>query len=111
MSLATLMTHTVSVKRKTATTGVKFTYQAVTALASVPCLIQPLDPEATERTADSWASDYKAFFAVDADIQKGDKLTDQAGREFSVRGIRLRNYGSTANQHLEALLGADWGSA
>lgn len=107
MSLASLLTHTVSVKRQAAGAGVQVSYQAVTGMSAVKCLIQPLDPEDTSRVADSWGSDFKAFFASGTDIRKGDRLTDQDGQEYGVRGIRLRNYGPARNQHVEALLGSD----
>jgi hypothetical protein len=105
MTLSSLLVHTVSVKRATATTGIKKTYQA--AATGVRCLIQPLDPEAQETVKDGWGRDYKAFFLSGTDIREGDQLTDQSGRIFSVRGVRLRNYGPAQLQHLEALLGQD----
>lgn len=107
MSITHLLTHTVSVKRSASAGGVKHTYQPVAGLEAVPCLIQPLSPEDSATLADAYGSDFKGFFAAGTDIQIGDKLTDQDSRDFSVRGIRQRNYGPAAMQHLEVLLGAD----
>jgi hypothetical protein len=104
MNLGSLLEHTVSVSRLVASTGIKQTFRNVA--TDVPCIIQPLNPEAVETTT-GFGTDYKGFFQVDADIREGDRLTDQVGRVFSVRGIRLRNYGPAHLQHLEALLGQD----
>jgi len=104
MTLGSLLEHSVTVSRVTASGGVKKSFQQVA--TGVACLIQPLDPEPVT-TATAVASDYKVFFGKDADIREGDRLTDTNGRVFSVRGIRLRNYGPTALQHLEAIVGQD----
>lgn len=102
--MGSLLEHTVTISRVTAGAGIKKAYAQVA--TSVPCLIQPLDPEAVETTT-AFANDYKVFFALSTDVREGDRLTDANGRVFSVRGIRLRNYGPAHLQHLEAIVGQD----
>jgi hypothetical protein len=104
MTLGSLLEHSVSVSRLVASTGIKQAFSEVA--TDVPCMIQPLNPEDVETTT-GFGSDYKVFFKVDQDIQQGDRLTDSVGRVFSVRGIRLRNYGPSQMHHLEALVGQD----
>ncbi len=109
MSLASLLVHTVTVKRLGASSGVKKVWEA--AGSGVPCLIQPLDPEPQEASFNSWGKDFRAWFLPTQDVREGDQLVDADGRTFGVRGVRLRNYGSADMRHLEARLGLDGGSA
>lgn len=103
MSLAGLLSHSVTVRRAAAAGGVKKTYQTIA--EDVPCLIQPLDPEATASVGMAMGKAYKIFFQLDANVQEGDSLLDHQGRTLGVRGIRRRDYGR--NQHLDVLVEED----
>lgn len=103
MSLSQFLVHSCTIQRMAATTGVKKAYAQLA--ASVPCLIQPLDPEASQRAGMSYGRAYKGFFMIATDIKEGDRIIDQQGRTMGVKGIRQRDYGS--NPHLDVLLDQD----
>jgi hypothetical protein len=98
MSFVDRLEHLVTVKRPTAAGGIKKTYQEVT--SDVPCMIQPLDPEAARRAGLAFGKAFKCFMEVDRDAREGDQLVDELAREFYVKGIRLRNYGNWPHQEL-----------
>lgn len=103
MSLRSLLTHSVTVSRLADAGAGKKVLGTVE--SAVPCLIQPVTPESAQAAGMSWESAFAAWFLPDANILEADKLTDQDGRDFRVRGIRLRNYGT--QQHKQALLQRD----
>lgn len=110
MSVARLLTHRATVQRQTPdATGIGRSYLPIA--TDVPCLIQPLDDEATENVASSFAKDFKVYFLLSADVKEGDRLIDQDGRSLGVRGTRRRDYGPAPTQHLEVLAALDRSAA
>lgn len=103
MSFSRLLTHTVSIKRLGAGSGVQQTYS--TAATGVSTLIQPLDPESQQAANLAFVNAYKAFMLFGTDVRVGDRLTDQDSRVYAVRGVRNRNYGSLT--HIELFLEED----
>lgn len=97
-----LLTHTITIKRPTATTGIKKTYQGSTAYS---CLIQPLDDVATQAAGMAYGTGFRCYADLTADIREGDQAVDESGRKFFVKGIRRRNYGNFP--HLDMLFGED----
>lgn len=106
MSLASLLTHAVAVSRLVDGAGITRAYEQVS--ASVPCLVQPLDAESSQQAGMSFGSAFRVWFLPDADIQVGDRLEDQQSRNYTVRGVNLRDYG--INQHLDVLVEQDAGA-
>ncbi len=106
MSLRSLMTHRVTVKRPAAAAGIRKTYKQV--YTDIACLIEPLDPEALRQFDTSFAATHQCFMLSAQDIREGDQLVDQESRTFYVRGVRLRNYGR--HPHKQLLLGEDKGN-
>lgn len=103
MSFTRLLTHSVNVKRPTATVGVVKTYQQVA--TNIDCLIQPLDDVATQGVGMAFGEGFRLFADLAANITDGDELVDQDNNVYFVRGIKAFNYGSFP--HLEALLAKD----
>jgi hypothetical protein len=109
VSLASLLTHVVSVQRQTAGAGVTKTWTTV--LTNVPVMIQQIDPAPAEGTGSSWGKDFKGFLRLAEDVREGDRLTAADGTIYSVKGVKKRNYGTSMSQHLEVLLGVDGSKA
>ena len=105
MAIMRRLVHLCSIRRLTAGMGVKKTY--TTQASGVPCLIQPLDAESAIAAGMAFGRAFRGWFMIDAIISEGDKITDHQGRNMTVRGVRLRDYGTAANQHKDVLLEQD----
>lgn len=99
MPFTSLLKDTLTVKRLTATTGVKRTYQTPGAFAA---MVQPLEAEQAQLRDLALGKSFKAFMDVDANILAGDLCTDQYTIEYRVQGVEKRRYGT--KPHLEVIL-------
>ena len=64
--------------------------------------IQELTPEARQAIGIVEGKVFKAWFDLTQDVQEGDKLTDDKGRDFTVHQVNQQDYG--VNQHLECII-------
>jgi hypothetical protein len=100
MSLATMLPHTCTITRL-AGAGAKQTYQDVH--TDVPCFVQPMSETETPELDFTYAKQVKIYFLPDADVQDGDTITDQGGRQFSIKGAVPYDFGS---QHYIKAIGS-----
>ncbi|MDQ0672941.1 hypothetical protein QFZ36_000502 [Pseudarthrobacter siccitolerans] len=99
-----LLTQSVTVSRPTATTGIKKTYQDVG--SAVPCFIRPFDDSvAGQGGGGAYSKAFRCYTDISADILEGDRLTDENGTIYFVRGIRRNNVGNFP--HLKLTLADD----
>lgn len=85
MTLINLFTNQILVARLTALSGNKTIYSTVTAEYDVS--IQRLDERKTLDIGGSVGKTFRMYCEEDADIQEGDKLIDEQGREYKVFAI------------------------
>ncbi len=92
-------TETVSVERLSTVSENKKSFSVH--IASLSCMIQPLDDQITKDISTGFGKEWKLFCAV-ADIQEGDRITWE-GDEYRVAATRIYSkYGTKENRHLEA---------
>lgn len=70
-------------------------------LSGLQCHIQAVEGEPQELLSGAYATLFKMWCAVDTDIIIGDRVIDGA-RTFTVRGLKLHDYGGS--QHVAATL-------
>ncbi len=92
MSFRTLLTHTVSIYRLTASSGIKQDYQSV--VTGQKALLQPLSEQNAAIEGMVFGKGYQGFFPSGTNIQAGDKVIDANSVEYRVAGIKKFDYGS-----------------
>lgn len=93
MSFNTLLTHTVTTYRNLPTgVGIQKSYRQN--LLNQPVMIQPLSAEYAQSVNETFGRSYNMFVPYGIDIQIADKIIDQDGKEYRVKGSSKRNYGS-----------------
>lgn len=83
------LTDRVSVKRNGAIVGSHKTGATVVA-TGIPCLITASAPQAAAQRGLDLSQAYDLYTQRDANIEVGDKLTDQNGRVFFISGVQLQ---------------------
>lgn len=96
MAVEHLYNETVSVKRLTADSGNKKVYGSH--IASLSCLIQPLDEDMTGDIPGGYGKDSMLFCGL-ADIGEADRIFRSDGTEYRVVGVERYDYG--IEDHLE----------
>lgn len=78
------------------------TRKSFQATATADGHIQELSAEGRQAAGIVEERGWRAWFRDDADVNEGDRLTDEAGVIYSVREVTLKDYG--INQHKEVVL-------
>lgn len=78
---------------------VKSSFQAT---ATADGHIQELDQQARQLAGITEEKAWMAWFGEDADINEGDKVTDESGVEYHVREVVVKDYG--INRHKQCIL-------
>ena len=82
-----LLIHTTAVARKEKIEGKGLSATFVQKYASVKCFIEPVSPQDSLTQNQTVGKDYRLYFAIDADVQQGDKLTTSTGLTLLVNGV------------------------
>lgn len=96
-----ILYNTISTQRMVPSGGIK--KQWVNNLTGLACLIQPITPEYAQKTGMIFDRSYFCIVQTGADIQIGNRVTDQSGKNYEVTGSRNINYGYNV-QHVTYLL-------
>ncbi len=98
MTFTNLLTNQIIISRLTALSADKFTYSTVTAdIAS----IQRIADEKTLAMGEAPGKTYKMFCEEDTDIEVGDKIVDELGNEYKVRGVTIpANLGNFVHKYV-----------
>lgn len=99
MAIRRFFNQTVVVKRLRDIDSTRRSFQST---ATVDGHIQAMDKEARGRLGIIEEKAWEAWFAVDAPIREGDKITDSAGVTYQVQEVVTKSYG--INQHKEVIL-------
>lgn len=101
MGIQFFLDKTVQIRRASTLQGFKLGYSAT---ASVEMHIQSLSDEKTSLIQGVFGRTYVAWIALEqpVDVQEGDRVRDADGRDFEVKTINRRDFGS--NQHQEIIL-------
>ena len=65
-------------------------------------MIQPVSAEFASKINEVFGRTYHLFVPINTDIQIGDKIIDQIGKEYRITGSLNRNYGR--NPHLTFIM-------
>jgi len=99
MSIRRFFDQNVVVRRLKTSVGRRKSFQST---ATVEGHIQGLDDEARQRLGIIEEKGWKAWFAVDADVNEGDEILGDDGKTYEVREVVIKDYGT--NQHKEVIL-------
>lgn len=99
MSIARFFDRQVIVRRLRTVSGDKKNFQST---ATVEGHIQELDERSAQLQGIVEEKAWEGWFEEDADIEEGDKITDERGTIYEVREIVFKDYG--VNRHLQVIL-------
>lgn len=94
-----LLTEDIIIKRLRVTSG---RIRAFSSTATIDGMVQLLDRNKAARLGIIEEQSHIAWFDVNEDVQEGDHVVDQQGREFYVKIVTKKDYG--INTHLEVIL-------
>lgn len=86
MPSSRMLRHTISISRLADGLGMVRQHQVIE--TGVPALVMPADEDSTTQYGIAIGQAYKVYVAVGHPIQVTDKLVDNRGRNFVVRGVK-----------------------
>ena len=81
-----MLRHTISISRHSQGEGMVRSLQEVA--TGVPALVMPAEPDSTTEYGISVGQGYKIYYNSDVVVKVTDKIVDNQGRNFMVRGVR-----------------------
>lgn len=101
MSIYDSPPHTIAISRLGADAGIRTTWSSVA--TNVPVFIQPMQAEFAVQLKIARMRAFRMWlYNVSQDIQIKDRVVDQDGKTYEVRGIEKHNYGE--HPHLDIFL-------